>query len=150
MTKLSKNIGLIVTCVLLCGVICFLSGCKGDVSFSTASLSEATICISVDQITGKPVEKGDVFTSETAEIYCSVKLSSAPEETQVLAQWIYIKGEVEGVTDHKIDETSLNTDGTKYLWYSITRPDTGFPKGEYACKIFLNAKEKFSVPFTVQ
>ena len=136
--------------IIMCGLICVFNGCKGDVSFSTASLSEATICISVDTTTGQAVEKGDVFTTDTAEIFCSVKLSNGPDETQILAQWIYIKGDLEGVTDHKINETSLAADGTKYLWFSISQPDNGFPKGDYACKIFLNGKEKFSVPFKVQ
>lgn len=131
-------------------LIVTLVGCKGEVSFSTANLSEAVICKSVDEVTGKPVEKADVFSSDTEKIYCSVKLSNAPEETQVLSQWIYVKGDLADVENYKIDEASLQVKGTTYLMFSLSRPDNGFPKGEYVCKLFLNGKEKESVPFRVE
>ena len=150
MNKFSIRFGFIQICIVFFGLILILSGCKGEVTFSTASLSEAVICISVDQTSGQPIEKGDVFTPNTPEILCSVKLSNAPEDTLVLSQWIYEKGDLEGVTDHKIDEFSLSAKGTTYLWFSLSRPDNGFPKGDYICRLFLNGKEKFSVPFKVQ
>lgn len=125
-------------------------GCSGDVSFSTASLSDAVICKSVDGTTMKPLDKADVFGQDAAEIYCSVKLSNAPEDTQVVGEWIYVSGEVEGLSDHKIADYSLKADGTKYLSFSLSRPDNGFPKGDYVCKLYLNGKEKLTVPFKVQ
>ena len=125
-------------------------GCQGEVSFSTANLSDAVICKSVDQTTMKPLDTTDVFTPDVPEISCSVKLSNAPEDTQVVSEWIYIGGEVEGLSDHKIADYSLKADGTKYLSFSLSRPDAGFPKGDYACKLYLNGKEKLSVPFKVQ
>jgi hypothetical protein len=44
---------------------------------TTASLSEATMCPSVDSDM-RPVNATDVFATDTPEIFCSVKLSSAP------------------------------------------------------------------------
>ena len=52
-------------------------GCSGEISVTTASLSEATMCKSVDSKTQKPVEKADVFAPATPMIYCSVKLTRA-------------------------------------------------------------------------
>jgi hypothetical protein len=136
------------------GLILILSlgwmGCQGEVSFSTASLSDAVMCTGVDQATMKPLDKTDVFSQDTAEVFCSVKLSNAPSETQVVGEWIYVKGDVEDLTDHKIADYSLKADGTKYLSFSLTRPDAGFPKGDYVCKLYLNGKEKLSVPFKVE
>jgi hypothetical protein len=125
-------------------------GCQGEVNFSTAKLSDAVTCKSVDQTTMKPLDKTDVFSPDVPEISCSVKLSNAPEDTQVVGEWIYVKGDVEGLTDHKIADYSLKADGTKYLSFSLSRPDAGFPKGEYACKLYLNGKERISVPFKVE
>jgi hypothetical protein len=125
-------------------------GCQGEVSFTTAKLSDAVICNGVDQSTMKPLGITDVFSPDAPDIYCSVKLSNAPEDTQVVGEWIYVGGDVEGLSDHKIADYSLKADGTKYLSFSLSRPDNGFPKGDYVCKLYLNGDEKLSVPFKVQ
>jgi hypothetical protein len=120
-----------------------------EVSFSTAKLGEATMCTKVDEKTKKPVEKTDVFTSDTPEIFCSVKLSSAPSDTNIKSEWIYVKGEAEDLSDYKIDEFTITTDGTKYISFSLARPNTGFPKGEYILKLYLDDEIKLNVPFKV-
>jgi hypothetical protein len=140
--------GFLTFLVLISGYIWI--GCSGDVNFSTASLSDAVICKSVDSTTMKSLDKTDVFSQDTAEIFCSVKLSNAPEDTQIVGEWIYVGGEVEGLSDHKIADYSLKADGTKYLSFSLSRPDNGFPKGDYVCKLYLSGKEKLTVPFKVQ
>jgi len=123
-------------------------GCEA--SFSTAKLGEATMCIKVDEKTKKPAEKTDIFTPDTPEIFCSVKLSRAPSDTSIKSEWIYVKGEAENLSDYKIDEFTMTTEGTKYVSFSLTRPDTGFPKGEYILKLHLNDEIKLSVPFKVE
>lgn len=126
----------------------FYIGCEA--SFSTAKLGEATMCTKVDEKTKKPIEKTDVFTSDTPEIFCSVKLSSAPTDTNIKSEWIYMKGEAENLSDYKIDEFTITTEGTKYVSFSLARPNTGFPKGEYMLKLFLNDEIKLSVLFKVE
>ena len=116
---------------------------------STAKLSEAAICKSVDPQMKKPIGETGVFSPDTPEIFCSVKLSNAPE-TKVTAKWIYVRGEQKDLENYLIDEYSLNTDGTKYLSFSLTRPDKGFPRGEYVVKLFLDNEEKISVSFMVE
>lgn len=120
-----------------------------EVSFTTAKLSEATMCRSVDPQTKAPVDKTDVFSTDTPEIFCSVKLSNAPE-SKVTAKWIYVEGAAEDLKNHQIDEYSLTTQGTGYISFSLTKPDKGFPKGTYLVKLLLDDKEKLSVPFTVE
>jgi len=122
---------------------------EGEISSSTAKLGEATMCTKVDEKTKKPVEKTDVFTSDTPEIFCSVKLSSAPSDTNIKSEWIYVKGEAENLSDYKIDEFTITTEGTKYVSFSLSRPNTGFPKGEYILKLYLNDEFKLSVPFKI-
>jgi hypothetical protein len=126
-----------------------LTGCEAEVSFTTASLSEASMCQSVDKDM-RPLNAADVFTTDTPEIFCSVKLSNAPADTEVKAELIYVKGELEGVTNHLITDYSLTADGTRYLSFSVIKPDAGWPKGEYNVVLYVDGKEKLSVPFTVQ
>jgi len=125
-----------------------LLGCDGEVSFTTASLSEATMATGIDS-ESKPVSATDVFDANTPEIFCSVKLSNAPSDTEVLSEWVYIKGELEDVTDHVIDSFPVVTDGTRYIEFSMTRPDNGWPTGEYEMVLYVDGKEKVTLPFTV-
>jgi len=135
--------------VLVCFLVVlgFVTGC--EVKVTTAKLSDARMCLSVDPATKKPVELADVFRPDTPEITCSVKLSSAPE-TNITARWIYVQGEVKDLKDHLITEYSLVADGTRYLSFAMEKPDNGFPRGEYKVVLLMDGKEKLSVPFKVE
>lgn len=125
-----------------------LTGCSGEVSFTTAKLTEATMCLGVDG-ESKPLNPTDEFSVNTPEIFCSVKLSNAPDDTEVLSEWVYVKGEAEGVTDYVIDTAAVTADGTVYMWFSIPRPDSGWPVGEYQLNLYIDGKEAVSLPFTL-
>lgn len=125
-----------------------MAGCSGEVSFTTASLSEATMCLGVDA-NSKPLNPTDEFGVNTPEIFCSVKLSNAPDDTEVMAEWVYVKGEAEGVKDYVIDSVPVTAEGTVYMWFSLPRPDTGWPVGEYTLNLYVDGKKKATVPFAV-
>jgi hypothetical protein len=124
-----------------------LIGCEGEISFTTASLSEATMCTAVGE-DARPLDSTDVFAADTPEIFCSVKLSHAPSDTEVTAEWIYVGGE-EDVTDYFLDDYTLTADGTRYLAFSLTYSDL-WPRGDYKVVLYVDGKEKLSVPFTVE
>ena len=145
-----KCLNLMTRIILWVLPILVLAGWGCEFSISTAKLSDAVLCFGVDVVTKKPLDKADVFSQDTPEIFCSVKLSNAPSETSVKSEWIYVKGEVESLSDYTIDEFTLSADGTTYISFSLTRPDTGFPKGEYVLKLFLDDEEKIAVPFKVE
>jgi hypothetical protein len=140
----------IVALVLVAMLVVPLAGCKGEVSVTTASLSEATMCSSIDSQTKRPAEKADVFSTNTPEIYCSVKLSNAPPNTEVKAVWIYVQGEAKDLKDYTITEYPMTADGTRYLSFSVTQPTAGWPRGDYMIKLFVDGKERLTVPFSVQ
>ena len=120
-----------------------------EFSFSTARLSEAVMCASVDEVTKEPLEKTDVFSPNTSKVFCSVKLSNAPPDTSVKSEWIYVKGELKDLSDYIIDEFTLTASGTTYMSFSLTKPVIGFPKGDYLLKLYLGEKEKITVPFKI-
>ena len=126
-----------------------LTGCEAEVSFTTASLGEATTCHSVDKDM-RPIDATDVFAVDTPEIFCSVKLSSAPADTEVKAEWVYVKGELEDMENYLIDAYSLTADGTRYLSFSLAIPEAGWPKGEYKVVLYVEGKEELSVSFAVR
>ena len=136
---------------VLVAILAFpVAACTGDVSFSGASLSNATMCTSVDTGTREPIEPSNEFSPDTPEIYCSVKLSNIPTGSEIAAQWIYVQGELENLSDFLIDEISVTASGTRYLSFSETKPENGWPTGDYKVKLYLDGKEKTSPTFKVE
>lgn len=126
------------------------TGCQGEISFTSASLSNATMCRSVNSQTMEPVDKANVFTSDTPEIFCSVRLSNAPDGTEVKIEWTYVQDEAGGTADYFIDSATMTAAGTRYIAFSISKPDTGWPKGDYKVVLFVDGKERLTQTFKVQ
>jgi len=142
-----KKSPLLIASIIIASLLPAISLTACDVT--TASLSEATMCRSVDNDM-RPIDATDIFATDTPEIFCSVKLSSAPPDTEVKAEWIYVQGELEGTENYLIDDYTLTAEGTLYLGFSLTKPEAEWPKGEYKVILYVDGKEKLSVPFTVQ
>jgi hypothetical protein len=137
--------------VISAGVLSLpLMSCSSEVSFTTAKLSEVTMARSIDSSTFKPVQATDTFSIDTPEIFLSAKFSNAPAETEITAEWIYVEGEVEGMTDFLIDTVSVEVSGTDYLYFSMPMPDTGWPRGQYAVKLYIDGKAAETATFAVQ
>ena len=124
------------------------AGCSGEVSFTTASLSEVTTALGTDA-DARPINPTNTFQVDTPEIFCSVKLSHAPSDTEVAAEWVYVEGELEGYDNHTIDTYSLVTDGDRYLYFSMEQPDDGWPVGTYKIVFYVDGKEETTAEFTV-
>jgi len=145
-----SNRALLVRVLLLAALVSAmpLAGCSGEVSYTSAKLSEAAMCLGVDG-DAKPVNPTSAFAVNTPEIFCSVKLSNAPADTEIGSEWVYVRGELSGYDNTVIDTLVLPADGTQYLQFSLPRPDGGWPTGEYKLKLYIDGKEKVSLPFTV-
>lgn len=109
-----------------------------------ASLSEATIAKSVDTY-NRPVVKRDSFYDDITTIYCSVKLSNAPDNTEIKTEWIYL-GEDEKLI---ISEESLLRNGTCYVCFEKGQPFGGWLLGDYEVKLYLNGEEEVVLPFRI-
>lgn len=144
-----KKMAYLFLIVLLLTLGLLATACSGEVSFTTAKLSEGTMALGIDDDT-KPVNPTNVFSPETEEIFCSVKLSNAPQDTEVNSKWIYIQGELEDTENYEIDSYAVTTDGTQYLQFSMSRPANGFPRGEYKLVLAIDGKEELNLPFTVE
>ena len=107
------------------------------------------MCESVDE-NDQPVGATNVFITDTPVIYCSFKVSNAPPDTNVKAEWIYIGGE-EDITPGLIDEASTIIDESGYYFAALPLP-SGYvwPTGSYKVVLYIDGKEAVSVPFTVQ
>jgi len=92
---------------------------QGQAAASSTTLSDATTCASLDQLTGKPVGITGIFPSDASSICCSVKVSGAQFNDQVKARWTYISGELAGFQGKTIAEQSAKVEGREYISYSF-------------------------------
>lgn len=132
-------------------VICFLlscfllNGCEASFDASTASLTDAVIALEVDQQTQAPLKTVESITPDTKTIYASIKVNNAPSETAVKAVFHY---KHDG-NENTIAENSVSAQGTQYVSFSLSPPETGWPIGEYSVQFLLNDKEKQQIHFSV-
>jgi hypothetical protein len=54
----------------------------GQAAASTVTLSDVTMCNSIDQLTGKPVTSATIFPSDSAGIFALAKVSGASSATR--------------------------------------------------------------------
>ncbi|MDO9510604.1 MAG: hypothetical protein Q7J34_02490 [Bacteroidales bacterium] len=115
---------------------------------TTANLSDIKMC---EQLDGKLCAADQiVFTTNAAELYLSCKLNNAPAETKVKFSWFFL-----GEEKVFIDEVALTTDGsqTQYeLHSSLSKPNNGWPAGNYEVIITIDANEASSITklFSIQ
>ena len=123
---------------------------QGQAAASSTTLSDATTCAGLDQLTGKPLGIIAIFPSDASSICCSVKVSGAQFNDQVKARWTYISGELAGFQGKTIAEQSAKVEGREYLSYSFG-PKVGqpFPRGDYSVGLYVDDSELVNLPFTV-
>jgi hypothetical protein len=143
-----KPLLITVSAILVVALFAPLAAC-GGVNLTTAQLSEATMAGNIDETTYQPIDKTDTFTADVPEIFASVKLSNAPEDTEVSAEWIYVSGELADTENYTIMTLSDNYEGTQYLFFSVSKPETGWPGGNYKVVLSIDGEEQLTIPFTV-
>ena len=114
----------------------------------SASLTEATMASEVDSFNA-PIKTAGVFTDDISTIYCCAKLSNAPANTQIKAEWIYVGGERPDLLNCILFENSLIKSGSHRLKFSQTRSESGWPLGNYEVVLYLNGEQNKVVPFSI-
>ena len=116
------------------GAIAIFNSCN----FSTANISDVKMCTSITDnqcSTDKPV-----FNTNTPEIFVSCHLNNAPNDTEVEFAWFYLEQD-----RIPIDAVVLNSGdniGTLNLNSSLSRPNNGWPTGDYEIIITILDTEK--------
>lgn len=122
----------------------------GEAAPSAATLSDITMCGSVDLSTSKPIGKTDIFPNDTSNIFCSVKVNNADFNTIIKARWTYVSGDLESMKGKTIYEPAVQAEGRDYIPFSISVPvGKQFPNGQYSVTLSVENKEQGSATFTV-
>ena len=141
------------TCLALITIISLtaVTGCikVGAGAQQTSSLvSDATLATGVDSAS-KPLNASRTFYVTTQFIYLSLKLNSAPANTQVTAKMSYLSGEDAGRANTLMYYSSQQGQGTQYLSFAMQAPPGGFPQGDYQLSVTAGGKEQAALPFNV-
>ena len=113
---------------------------------STARLSEMRASRGVDPKLQSPVGVSDSFGPEAKPIYLTVKLSNAPQGTQVRITAYFLSG---GQAQQIAVQEFPDVYGTGYLSLKVTPPASGWFIGSYKAVFQLNRRDQGSIGFTV-
>ncbi len=134
----------VVTGIFAILFLAFLASC----SFSTAHIDDVKMCTRIAN--NQCTQDNPIFSTGTPEIFISCHLKNAPENTKVRFDWNYY-----GQKKFTIRSVTLNSGdkiGTLNLQASLSRPNNGWPKGDYevAISIMDTDKEPVIKKFSVQ
>lgn len=108
------------------------------------------MCSTVDLLSGKALDKVNVFPKDSSTIYCSFRVIGADFSTLVKARWVYLKGELEGIENKTIYTASTKVEGREYIVFSIGRAEgKAFPTGDYEITLMIEDEEQTTLNFKV-
>jgi hypothetical protein len=112
-----------------------------DETKGPATLSEITTAAVVDaQGQAMGVARED-FTADTPTIYLSARVNTAPEDTQITANWIFFKDDNNKEVNQPLFEDSVAVKGTRYFSFGHPAPSGSWEPGQYVIEIKVNGKE---------
>lgn len=144
-----KNKGCLIAVIIVAALVlifivaAIING--GEISFTTANVSEAYMTSSIDPYTSEPLEISDVFYQyETMEVYAAALIKNVPGDTKISAMWYHIP------TGSSIaSENDIYTDQDTWVNFSLSMPD-GFAYGEYKIEIYIDDELEETLYFTVK
>jgi len=136
----------IISSLFVVAFLLFLAAC--DFNVSTAHIADVKMCTRIQD--NQCAADQPNFSKGTPEIFISCHLKNAPENTKVKFAWYYY-----GQKKIAIDAVTLssgNRVGNLNLQSSLSRPNNGWPVGEYEVVISIVGMDKEPVvkKFTVQ
>lgn len=97
---------------------------------------------------GEPVKTVESVVPDIDNIYCSVKLVSTSDKSNIKAEWKIVKSEDGQYSDYLIGNETIAA-STKYVVLGFVRSDKLLPIGDYEVKLYYDDKFVQSVPFKV-
>ena len=125
--------------------ILFICGCQASVT--TANFQDLATASEVDSETQEPITETQVFAVDTPVIYVTGRVENAPEATVIKASWIYLDLDPE----YLIEEAELTLEEvSSAIAFSLSKPDNGWPAGEYKVELYIDNDLAETVTFTVE
>lgn len=136
-------VGVVALLFMILIILAVMNG--GEISFSTANISEAYMASKINLETSEPLTKTNVFPKRTTtRIYATALAKNIPGKTKFSAIWYHIPS---GSSIRS--ENDVIADKDMWLNFSLTNP-RGFVVGDYKVEILINDKVKETLTFKVE
>ena len=90
-----------------------------------------------------------VFGPNTPQVFLAARLADVPAGSKLKSVWIAEKTQV-APPNYEIDKTELTGGGAiNRVTFSLSRPNAGWPAGDYRVDLFVNNKPASTVRFSV-
>ena len=90
-----------------------------------------------------------VFGPSTPQVVLTARLADVPSGSKLRSVWIAEKTKV-APPNYEIDKTELTGGGAiNRVTFSLSRPNAGWPAGDYRVDLFVNNKPASTVRFSV-
>ncbi len=107
----------------------------------------AGVVVTDDKLSKKPRE---TFGTDSPEVIVAFNLENVPEGAEAKSSWVAEKC-VGAPENYEIDSVTLRTGlASNSGSFSLSRPDKGWPKGQYRVDLFLEGKKSASARFRVE
>jgi len=129
--------------MLLLAMLAFAGGVPGDAWAGSPRYSDVVLSDTEDG----PAKS--TFKPDTPKLYIRTKLVDMPTGTKLKGDWIAEKTKV-APPNYKIDSVELRV-GTlmNAAKFSLSKPNAGWPEGEYRTDLFIDGKPATQVKFKV-
>jgi len=132
---------LIIFVVLL--ILALLNG--GQIGFTTAGLNDVNTATKIDPATNLPTGITATFTPNAPAVYTTFRISNAPPGTRVKSEWFYLENG-QKIDAAEIEATELDQNAS----FHLSRPNNGFPRGQYEVKLYIDDEYNQSANFEIR
>ncbi|MCM3715115.1 hypothetical protein [Halalkalibacter oceani] len=124
-------------------LVLFLVSCS--FSFTTAHYSDLQFAAEIDS-SNRPVIRADHFTVDSPIVHLTGILNNAPDGTVMKAVWVYLETEPPTEIDfYELESVHV----TANFSFHVSRPDNGWPPGDYEVHLYIDDKLKETLTFQV-
>ncbi len=95
---------------------------------------------------GEEVIYTDTFAADTSVAYVTGMLYSPLESTIIMSEWYYSEEGEEFIDSSEIETNESNAE----FYFSLSKPDNGWPKGSYEVRLFINGEHQDTLKFWVE
>jgi len=114
--------------------------------FGTSNIYNIHTGTAIDYQTYEMIEETNTFSVDTPEIFVTFSIQDYDIGTDITAKWVHITGDNYVITSAVIT-TTLDEQNA---YFSLTKPTTGWPLGEYEVQFYDSEGLVESVIFTIE
>lgn len=117
---------------------------ESDNSFRMNVIREYTLAKEIDPQTYRPIDPTNRFVPNQPYLYLSIRTQEAPANSQLQIEWYYV-----GIETFIFADQELEISGSDTAYFSLSKPDVGWPIGLYKVTIYFNGQLFDTIPFQI-